>query len=63
MLAAQVRGPKPRFPLLQYGNDLLFVEPTALHPIVTMDLLRKSGEFPMKDEELDEGTKTIYDGV
>jgi len=26
-----------------------------------MDLLRKSGEFPMKDEELHDAEETIYE--
>lgn len=63
MLAAHISCPQPCLLLLQYRNNLLFVELAALHLIVTMDLLRKSGEFPMKDEELDDGTETIYDGV
>jgi len=28
-----------------------------------MDLLRKSGEFPMKDEELRNAEETIYEGI
>ena len=28
-----------------------------------LDLLRKSGEFPMKDEELRNAEETIYEGI
>jgi DNA-binding transcriptional ArsR family regulator len=30
---------------------------------VSMDLLRKSGEFPVNDEELDETAATVYKGI
>jgi hypothetical protein len=28
-----------------------------------LDLLRKSGEFPVNDEELDETAATVYKGI
>ena len=30
---------------------------------VWMDLLRKSGEFPVSDEELDDAATTVYEGI
>src|SRR4051794_18121635 len=30
---------------------------------ITLDLLRKSGEFPMSDEELDDTAATVYEGI
>jgi hypothetical protein len=40
----------------------------GVHPIFpgagrAMDLLRKSGEFPMSYEELDDPTATVYEGI
>ena len=30
---------------------------------VCVDLLRKSGEFPVSNEELDETATTVYEGI
>jgi hypothetical protein len=30
---------------------------------IAMDLLRKSGEFPMSYEELDDTAATVYEGI
>jgi len=33
-------------------------------PLATdLDLLRKSGEFPVSDEELDDAATTVYEGI
>src|SRR3954453_21213970 len=32
-------------------------------PLLPLDLLRKSGEFPMRYEELDDTAATIYEGI
>jgi hypothetical protein len=31
--------------------------------VVGVDLLRKSGEFPVSNEELDETATTVYEGI
>jgi hypothetical protein len=31
--------------------------------IVILDLLRKSGEFPVSNEELDDTATTVYEGI
>jgi hypothetical protein len=31
--------------------------------LIGMDLLRKSGEFPMSYEELDDTAATVYEGI
>ena len=31
--------------------------------ILGLDLLRKSGEFPVSNEELDETATTVYEGI
>jgi hypothetical protein len=32
------------------------------HHLVEVDLLRKSGEFPVSNEELDDTATTVYEG-
>jgi hypothetical protein len=32
-------------------------------PELSLDLLRKSGEFPVSNEELDETATTVYKGI
>jgi hypothetical protein len=36
---------------------------TCTSPPGSMDLLRKSGEFPVSNEELDETATTVYEGI
>ena len=61
MLAAQIGRPKPGLLLLQYRNDLLFVEPAALYPIVPIRrrTLPKSGGDLGDQVTATEGTANI----
>ena len=40
-----------------------FVIPNPTPDAARMDLLRKSGEFPMSYEELDDTAATVYEGI
>jgi hypothetical protein len=36
---------------------------STLSVTVAVDLLRKSGEFPVSKEELDDAATTVYEGI
>jgi hypothetical protein len=42
------------------GEDRQLHDALRQHPV---DLLRKSGEFPMSYEELDDTAATVYEGI
>jgi len=41
----------------------LFKLPLNFSGISGLDLLRKSGEFPVSNEELDDTATTVYEGI
>jgi len=41
----------------------MLVSNAAKSANLSLDLLRKSGEFPMSNEELDDTATTVYEGI
>ena len=52
--------------LRSFGHEVKLIAPQLVKPYVKrgkMDLLRKSGEFPVSNEELDDTATTVYEGI